>query len=326
MDIGAIWDLIILNPMINGMIWLSDVLFGSFGLTIIILTFVVRGIMYPLTMKQMHATKSMQELQPKMQELQKKYAKDKQRLAQEQMKLYKESGFSPAGCLLPMLLQMPVWIALYQAIIRVLATTPEDFLNLSDRLYNWDVVYQVLPLNSNFLWFDLAFPDYALALLVGLTMYLQQKMSAVSSGNPQQQAQARMMQMMMPLMFIFFSISFPSGLALYWVASAIIGIVIQYFVTGWGGLQPNIDRLKSAFSGLFSGETRLRQRVAHVEKTPSGEKPAEKSTKAQTTYEEVTTDESSRDNSADREGGGGKSAQGAKHHPRKGKDKRRKRR
>ncbi|MEE8204966.1 MAG: YidC/Oxa1 family membrane protein insertase, partial [Dehalococcoidales bacterium] len=173
MDIGAIWDLIILNPMLNSMVWLSSVLFGSFGLTILALTIVVRGVMYPLTIKQLHATRSMQALQPKLKEIQKKYAKDRQKLGQEQMRLYKESGVSPAGCLMPMLLQMPIWIAHYQAIIRVMAVTPEDFINLSHRLYDWPVLYSVLPLSNQFLWMDLSSPDFMLALLVGGSMWVQ---------------------------------------------------------------------------------------------------------------------------------------------------------
>ena len=106
--------------MTNILIVLSNYLFNSFGLAIIALTIIVRGLMYPLTLRQLRATKAMQTLQPKLAVLQKKYAKDKQKLAKEQMKLYKESGVSPAGCLLPMLIQLPVWIALYQSIIRVL--------------------------------------------------------------------------------------------------------------------------------------------------------------------------------------------------------------
>ena len=293
MDIGAIWDLIILNPLINGMVWLSDILFSSFGLTIIILTIVVRGIMYPLTIKQLRATRAMQSLQPKIKELQKKYAKDKERLAQEQMKLYKESGVSATGCLLPMLVQMPVWIALYQSIIRVMAVTPEDFLNLSDRLYDWPVLYEVLPLSNQFLWLDLAKPDYILALLVGVTMWMQQKMVMQTSTDPKQAAQGQMMQTMMPLMFIFLSISFPSGLALYCVASALITIVIQYFVTGWGGLQPWLDKVK----GLIVRDGGVKRRVAEVEKEkPKLEMAAadidkEEATEADITEEGVPSDE-----------------------------------
>ncbi|MFC1937810.1 YidC/Oxa1 family membrane protein insertase [Chloroflexota bacterium] len=155
--IGQIWDLIILQPILNTLVALSSYLFSSFGLTIIVLTIIVNLLMYPLTTKQLKATKGMQALQPQLAELQKKYAKDKTKLAQEQMRIYKESGMSPAGCLVPMLVQLPVWIALYQSIIRVLAVTPEDFLGLSQYLYSWPILYSTLPLQNMFIGLNLAF-------------------------------------------------------------------------------------------------------------------------------------------------------------------------
>ena len=237
MGIGEIWNLIILNPLINVLIVLSNYLAGNFGLTIIVLTVVIRGLMYPLTLKQLQASKAMQSIQSQVAEIRKKYAKDRQKAAQEQMRLYKESGMNPAGCLLPMLIQMPVWIALYQAIIRVLAVAPEDFLSLSQHLYSsWPLVFSQVPLESQFLWLDLAVPDMLLAILVGGTMWVQQKMMMTPTADPKQQAQSQMMLWMMPMMFAFLTLSFPSGLALYWVASNVISIVMQYFVTGWGGL------------------------------------------------------------------------------------------
>lgn len=263
MDIGAIWDLIILEPTLNSLVWLYSVLFGSFGLTIIAFTIVIRGAMYPLTIKQTHATRAMQSLQPKLTELQKKYAKDRQRLGQEQMKLYKESGVSPAGCMLPMLVQMPVWIALYQSIIRVLAVSPEDFLNLSQYLYSWPVVYSVLPLNNHFLWLDLTTGNTILALLVGGSMWVQQKMVTPVTSDPKQQSQSRMMLWMMPMMFTFLSMQFPSGLALYWVVSNVITIVIQYFVTGWGGLVPGLSKVAAVRDGKF------KRRITQVEQASS---------------------------------------------------------
>ena len=238
--IGEIWDLIILSPMINILIVVSGALFNNFGLSIIVLTLIVRGVTIPLTLKQLRSTKALQELQPKMSELQKKYGKDKQKLAQEQMRLYKESGINPAGCLLPMLVQLPIWIALFQSIIRVLAVVPEDFLKLSGHLYSsWPQVFSLVPLNSRFLWLDLAVPDRYLLLpiLVGGSMWLQQKMTTPKTGDPRQQAQAQMMLWVMPLMFAFLTLQFPSGLALYWVVSNLISIGLQYFITGgWGGL------------------------------------------------------------------------------------------
>ncbi len=239
MDAGIIWDTIILSPMINVMIVLSDFLFDNLGVTIIVLTIIVRGAMFPLTRRQLRATRQMQELQPRLAEVRKKYARDRQRRAKEEMALMKQSGVSPAGCVLPMLIQMPVWIALYQSIIRVLGATPEQFLNLSRHLYTtWPQVFSLVPLESRFLWLDLAVPDGSLVLpvLVGGTMWLQQKMVTPTSSDPSQQTQARMMLWMMPLMFGFFTMSFPSGLALYWVASNVITIALQYFTGGWGGL------------------------------------------------------------------------------------------
>ena len=236
MGIGDIWDLIAIGPMINILIVLSNYLFGSFGLAIIALTIAVNVCMYPLTLKQIKATQAMQSIQPKIAELQKQYGKDRQRMAQEQMKLYKESGMSPTGCLVPMLIQLPVWIALFQSIMRLVAVIPENFLGLSQYLYSWPVVYSALPLGNEFLGLNLAEGNMILAVLVGGTMWLQQKMSMPSVTDPKAQAQSRMMLWMMPLMFAFISLSFPSGLALYWVTSSIIRVIFQYRMAGWGGL------------------------------------------------------------------------------------------
>ena len=223
--------------MLNSLVGISGYLGGSFGLAIIVLTIIVRSCLLPLTLRQLRSSRAMQQLQPKMAELQKKYAKDKQKLAQEQMRLYKESGVSPAGCAVPMLIQLPIWIALYQSIIRVLAVTPEDLLGLSRLLWSWPVVYSVLPLNSQFLWFNLVSPNIGVAVLVGVTMWLSQKMVTPSVTDPQQKAQSQMMLWMMPLLFGFIAMSLPSGLALYWITSNIISMVMQYLVIGgWGGL------------------------------------------------------------------------------------------
>jgi len=239
LGIGEIWDLIAIGPMINVLIVLSHYLFNSFGLAIIVLTIAVNACLYPITMKQIRATQAMQSLQPKIAELQKKYARDKQTLAQEQMKLYRESGMSPTGCLLPMVIQFPVWIALFQAIMRLVAVIPENFLGLSQYLYSWSIVYTMLPLHNSFLGLDLAVGNLIMAVLVGATMWLQQKMTTLPTADPNAQLQAKMMLWMMPLMFGFISLSFPSGLALYWVTSSVIRIGIQYYITGWGGLIPS---------------------------------------------------------------------------------------
>ena len=155
--------------MINVLIVGSKYLFNSPGLAIIVFTIVIRAVMYPLTKKQLLSSKKMQDMQPKIQELQKKYGKDKQRMAKEQAALLKETGVTNIGCILPMLIQMPIWIALYQSIMRILATGPEELLNLSRYLYpSWHIVFPMVPLNSHFLWLNLGSPDslYILPILV----------------------------------------------------------------------------------------------------------------------------------------------------------------
>ena len=232
-----IWNIAILNPMLNGLIALSEVLFKNFGLAIIVLTLAVRLILTPLTWRQTQSTKAMQLLQPKLQEIQKKYARDQQKMQQEMMRLYKEAGINPLGCMWPLVIQMPIWIALYQSIMQALAATPENLLLLSQHLYSWDMVGNAIPLNEQFLGLRLSQPDptLILAILVGLSMWVQQKMVTPPPTDPQQQQMSSMTTLMMPLMFSFFTLSFPSGLALYWVVSNIVGILIQYFVGGgWG--------------------------------------------------------------------------------------------
>jgi len=235
-----LWYLIIVDPTLNGLIALSGALPKQvqFGLAIILLTVTVRLILLPVSLRQLKSTKAMQSLQPKMQELQKKYGRNKQKLQQETMKLYKESGINPVGCMGPMLIQFPVWIALYQSIMRALATTPENLLDLSQRLYSWQAVSHALPLNNNFLWLDLAGSgDFFLAILVGGSMWVQQKMTTAPSANPKQQSTAQSMQIMMPFMFGAFVLMFPSGLAVFWLVSNLIGIATQYFLGGgWGYL------------------------------------------------------------------------------------------
>ena len=232
-----IWNVAILDPVLNGLIALSQVCYNNFGLAIIVLTVAVRIVLMPLTFKQTQSTRAMQSMQPKLQELQKKYARNQQKMQQEMMRLYKEAGINPLGCMWPMLIQMPIWIALYQSIMQALAATPENLLMLSQHLYSWDIVGQAIPLNEDFLGLKLSQPDptLILAILVGISMWVQQKMVTAPSTDPKQAQMASMTTMMMPMMFAFFTLSFPSGLALYWVVSNIIGIVIQYFVGGgWG--------------------------------------------------------------------------------------------
>ena len=240
-----IWDAVLLGPMLNALIFLYGILASNFGLSIIAFTVVVRIAMYPLTRKQLNASRAMSRLQPRIQEIRQRYGKDSQKVTQETMKLYKEEGVNPIGCLGPMVVQLPIWIGLYQSIIQAMPKNPERLVDLSQKLYSWlPGVHTAIPLNKGFLWFDLSEPDptnVMLPLLVGGSMWVQQKMMATVSTDPRQMQMNRMMQWMMPVMFGMITIGFPSGLALYWVVSNVIGIALQYRAAGWGNLFPAAD-------------------------------------------------------------------------------------
>lgn len=231
------WELIIQQPLINVLIVIAGFFGGNFGVSIIVLTIFINLAMLPLTLSQIRSSKKMMDLQPRLAELQKKYAKDRQKLAQEQMALYKESGIKPAGCLLTFVIQLPVWIALYQSIMLTLAIAPEGLLNLSSYLYPWEAVYTALPLSRSFLGLDLAETNFILAIFVGVAQWVQQKMSQTPSSDPRQAQQNQLMLWMFPMMFALISMSFPAGLPLYWVTNSVIRIIIQYRLAGWGGLR-----------------------------------------------------------------------------------------
>ena len=247
-----LFDTVLLRPMLNLLAILSKYLFSSFGLAIVVLTVLIRLFTWPLYTRQLSSTRAMQELQPKLKELQKKYAKDKERLNQETMKLYKEQGVNPLGCAFPMLVQFPIWIALYQAVIQGVAFAPENLLGLSKQLYSVPLIQEVVPLNRHFLWLDLGTGDIFMAVLVAASMWVLQKMSQQPSTDASQQQMGKIMLWLMPLMFGFFALTFPSGLSLYWVLTNLISIVIQYRMTGWGSLTlPSMDSIKGRFQQPF---------------------------------------------------------------------------
>ena len=239
-----IWNLAIIEPMINCLVLLYSVSFLNFGIAIIAFTLIVRLILIPLTVRQSRQMLKMTELQPQLKELQERYKDDRQQLSRRTMEIYKEHGVNPIGCLGPLFIQFPIWIGLFQAVIQTLPSTPERLVGLSERLYPWlPGVNDVIPINNTFLWLDLAQPDRlpVMPVLVGVSMFLMQKTTTMPSADPRQAQTNRMMLWMMPIMFGFFTTTFPSGLALYWVVSNIVGMIIQGFVTGWG---PLTDMLK----------------------------------------------------------------------------------
>jgi YidC/Oxa1 family membrane protein insertase len=249
-----LFNTLIINPLVESLKFLSGVT-SSYGIAIILLTAFIRFITLPLTIMQIRSSKAMQELQPKLQELQKKYSKDKEKLSQEQMQLYKEAGVNPfAGCL-PMLVQLPIWIGLYQA-LRNLATAGllhEGFLWIPSLAQPTGLEW-FWPL-TNWVWPDVA-AYLVLPILTVASQVIVQKMMTSPTNDPQQAAMNQTM-LMMAFMFGFFAMQVPSGLALYWVTSNLLSLVQQYFTSGWGGLRPSKkDGTSGAAKAAGRGEKR----------------------------------------------------------------------
>lgn len=236
---GILWNEVVTKPMTNSLLVLYVLLASNLGFAIIVFTVVVRGLTFPLVVKQLRSTRRMQQLQPRLKEIQQKYQNNPQLRGQETMKAYKEAGVNPIGCLGPLVVQMPIFIGLFWAINNVLPFTPENLVGLASKLYSWlPFLDTVVPVNRQFLGMDLALETmraqsvlgYALVGFSGMTMFIQQKMSQMPSMDPSQQSTQRMMLFMFPVMFGMFSLFFPLGLVVYWVVSNVIGIVMQYLV------------------------------------------------------------------------------------------------
>ena len=133
--ISVFFNVVLVDPMINILVMLYILCSENFGLAIIVFTFIVRGALTPLSVRQSKQFKAMGALQPKLKALQEKYKNDRSRISSETMKLYRENGVSPLGCLGPTFLQMPVFFALFWALRGTLPSTPENLTKLSDKLY-----------------------------------------------------------------------------------------------------------------------------------------------------------------------------------------------
>ncbi|MBO0994902.1 YidC family membrane integrase SpoIIIJ [Bacillus sp. SD088] len=206
------WSKYIVYPLSSVITFFAELFGNSYGLAIIVVTILIRLAILPLMIKQTKNSKAMQAIQPEMQKLKEKYSskdqKTQQKLQEETMKLFQTNKVNPlAGCF-PLLIQMPILIGFYQAIIRTRGISE----------------------GGDFLWFDLGAPDplYLLPIIAGITTFLQQKimMAGTGSANPQMQ----MMLYIMPVMILIFAINFPAALALYWVVGNIFMIVQTYFI------------------------------------------------------------------------------------------------
>jgi YidC/Oxa1 family membrane protein insertase len=188
---------------------------GNYGIAIILLTVITKVLFFPLTIKSMTSMKAMQALQPQVNAIRSKYKSDPQRLQQETMALYRANKVNPLGGCLPMVVQIPIFYALYVALSVSVELQNQPFICFG-RFFGVD------------LWIcDLASqdPTYVLPLLMGASMFVQQKMTPVM-GDPRQ---AKMM-LLMPVVFTFMFLNLPSGLVLYWTLSNVLQIAQQKYM------------------------------------------------------------------------------------------------
>jgi YidC/Oxa1 family membrane protein insertase len=244
-QIGYLFNLIFTFPIFNALM-VFDRLFGNFGLAIVVLTLVVKLILFPLTLQQLKAMKATQALQPQMAEIKRKYPKDQKAQLEAQQALYKEYGMNPlAGNCLPLLIQMPVLFGLFYALSAVLHNA-KNVAEINQLLYPFIPPFTHMPnlMMNWFAWINPAWqyplnlpdPTHILPILAAVATYFQLRMSQQRNATTTDQMaqQMKIMQLISPAMVLFFGWTYAAGLALYWTVSSVFAMVQQYFVTGWG--------------------------------------------------------------------------------------------
>ncbi len=205
LDFG--WFDIIAKPLLMCLKFFYGFL-GNYGLAIILLTIIIKILFWPLTHKSFESMKGMQKIQPELTALKEKYKDNKEEFARQQLSLYKKYNVNPLSGCLPILIQIPVFIALYNALMYSIELRHASFVS-----------FWINDLSAK----D---PTYLAPIIMGLSQFLQQKMTPSASMDPMQ---AKMM-LFMPLVFTFMFLSFPSGLVIYWLVNNVISIVQQYYI------------------------------------------------------------------------------------------------
>lgn len=268
----AIFDTFFIAPIINVMVFFIHVFSsigipGSLGLSIIALTIVIKILIWPFMTAQLRSAKKMADIKPHLDKLKKKHKDDRQKMSQAQMALFKEHGINPAAGCLPALIQMPVFIALYQVIFSFF-DSKSGLTRINELTYPFISDLQKMP-DPQFLGVDLShkpseFSQYGWFLLLipiitAALTFVQSKMMAPSpikeyssdSAVEKQEKQTKgdmasamqsQMLYLMPLMIGFFAYGFPAGLALYWNTFTVFGIIQQYKIAGLGGLSAWIKK------------------------------------------------------------------------------------
>ena len=200
------WFTFIARPMFKFLNWLHGYI-GNWGWSIVVLTLIIRLILFPLSYKGMLSMNKLKDLAPKMKELQEKYKDDKQKLQMHMMDLYKKNGANPMGGCLPILLQIPVFFAIYRVLLNAIELKGAE----------WALWIHDLSLKD---------PYYILPIMMGILMFLQQKITPTTFTDPMQEK----MMKFLPLIFTVFLAMFPAGLTLYWTVNNFCSIIQQYVI------------------------------------------------------------------------------------------------
>lgn len=224
MSITHLFTLVIYNPILNLLIFLYNVVPGhDIGVAIILITLLIRLLLAPFMHKSLKGQKAMSALQPKLNELREKHKDNKEAQAKAMMDLYKDNKVNPLGSCLPLLIQLPILIALYQVLRHALS-------GHLGGLYHF--VHNPGFVDPRFLHFiDLSKPNYIFAILAGLTQYWQSKLM-VPQGATDATAKAMNVQMtyILPLVSIFIAWSLPAGLPLYWIVMTLFAVGQQIYI------------------------------------------------------------------------------------------------
>jgi YidC/Oxa1 family membrane protein insertase len=255
---------ILISPLVNMLLLLYGILGHSFVLAIIVATILIRLVTLPLTLPQQRNSRKMAELAPQLEELKKKYGNDRNKFAQAQMELYKENKVNMFGGCLPLILQLVIMIAFYQALIGSLATNPLQLQSLAHQVL--PVFVPLIPIDPVFLIYDLGLPGilpiveqnvspvvaqllvFILPALVVGTTYLSQKLMAAPSADPSQASMTRQMNIIMPLMFGLFALQFASGLSIYFIVSNLVGAAQSWIMNRRWQQNPILEPATAAAS------------------------------------------------------------------------------
>ncbi len=262
-DQSNLFNSILVIPILNILIGIYKLLLlvkipGALGFSLVILTVLIRLILSPLTTAQLKSAQQLKKLKPELDKISKKYKNDKTRLHQEQLKLYQQAGINPAAGCLPLLLQMPILIALYNLFFTILNSNNLDLVIEEINKVVYYPFLQIQSLNLSFLGFNLAHKPnqwqkfgwwlLAVPVITAVLQYYQTKLMTPSSSQSKaeknklpaktearkeddmSEAMQKQMSVMMPLMIGFFAYSFPLGLSLYWNTFTVFGIIQQHWL------------------------------------------------------------------------------------------------